>query len=422
MENFEKMKKIRIYLILLVVTFLLFSYSIPSKKRKPEPWSVTNEIKKDTFAFHQKNLDVTIIDKRLNDLVKNISAKGINTGNKSIPYTLTHQFYMPMLYAVQTNNNELNKSFESLMTFENVNNVSNSNALSDLDKKVFYFFASEYLRNYGISNSKNQKIYNLIRTKVLNYWTQSSGKVWKDEKNNFKGVKGRTLFILSGKENGKESYFRAITDHELFVMASGVSLGLAEKNSTGKSSAEMNEIADCFLKVLNQLIVFNNDGTWLLQPNIWKDHRDYKNSNNGIEGVISWDTSHFSRFPAYLNLLDIYTKNNTNNNFILKLKSGLAKQFMSKANSYDKTAKKYSFTNYINGNNDNYRVGFKTNLKGYGASQNNLHVFYGWWKLLNDNAINNMYVSIENNFSAYENENPQVKKYGELYKQIINLN
>lgn len=416
------MKKTGIYVILLFMAFLLFSYATPTTKGKPENSSVINNlsIKKDTFSFNQKNLDVAIINKRLKDIVTNISTKGINADNKSVPYTLVHQFYMPMLYAAQTNNKELSNSFETLMTFENISKISNSKVLSDLDKKVFYFFTSEYLRNYGISKSKNQKIYNLVRTEILNYWSVNSGKVWKDEKNDFKGVRGRVEFILTGKDNGKQSYYRAITDHELFVMGTGVSLGLVEKRMNGKVSPELNGVSTLFLNVLNQLTVFDNDGMWLLQPGIWNEHRDYKNSN--INVATSWDTSHFSRFPAYLNLLDIYTQNNTKeNSFVNKLKNGLSKQFISKVAKYNKTSGEYSFTNYINGNDNNYRVGFKTNLKGYSASQNDLHVFYGWWKLLNDEAIDNMYLNIKNNFSMYEKGNEQVRKFGGLYKQIVSL-
>lgn len=406
------------YVCLILFAVLLLNFKSINEKKEIQQCVEKDHFVKDEEVW-QNSSDIAIINKRLVDLTSNIS-KGITEKNKNIPYTLAHQFYIPMLYGAKTKNETLKKNFDDLMTFENVNNIVKSNDIDDLNKKVFYFFTAEYLRNYGISSPNNQKIFNLIRNETLNYWNIKSGKVWSAEKNNFKGVKERISFILTGKDNGNMSFYRAITDHELFVLAGGVSLYLSEKKTNGNRTPELANISNQFFTVLSKLTVFNNDGTWLLQPDIWKDHRDYKNSNT-IIGQVSWDTSHFSRFPAFLNLLDMYTENNTSqNNFIKKLKLGLAKQFISKVALYNKSLKKYSFTNYINGNDSNYRVGYKTNPKGYSASMNNVHIFYSWWKLLNDKAVNEMYLNISDNFSIYENE--KIKKLAGFYKQVIDLN
>jgi len=415
-----KNKKIP-YIYIILCTFLLLNFK-PKDRKEVILKYVKNEntIKNAVFLDSSKISDIELINKRLVDLTSNIS-KGITQDNKNIPYTLAHQFYIPLLYGAKTKNETLKKSFDNLMTFENVNAIINSNVLDDLSKKVFCFLVAEYIRSYGTSSSNNQKVFNLIKNETLNYWNVKSGKVWAAEKNNFKGVKERISFILTGKDNGEMSFYRAITDHELFVLGSGVSLALSEKKGNGKISPELVDISNTFFTVLSKLTVFNNDGTWLMQPDIWKDHRDYKNSNNN-NNQVSWDTSHFSRFPAFLNLLDIYTGNNkTDNIFVKKLKLGLAKQFTSQVALYNKSSKKYSFTNYINGDNKNYRVGYKTNQKGFSASQNYVHIFYSWWKLLDDPSINNMYANISINFSKYENENIQIKKLAGFYKQLIDL-
>lgn len=401
------------FFIALLISILLYSKSLLkiNKKYYNENENISNKI--------NSIENINIINQRLNALTINIS-KGITNDNRNIPYTLVHQFYIPLLYGAKKKNITLKRSFDNLITFNIVNEIKQSNILNVLDKKVFYFLAAEYLRSYGISSSDNQKVFDLIKNETFNYWNVSSGKVWSAEKNNFKGVRARVSFILTGKDNGNMSYYSAITDHDLFVMGTGVSLALTEKNAKGKISPELDDISEVFINVLNKLVVFNVDGTWLLQPNIWKDHRDYKDLSSSE--LISWDTSHFSRFPAYLNLLDMYTNKNTEqNNLIKKLKSGLAKQFVSKVALYDKSTKIYSFTNYVDGDNKSYRVGYKTNPKGYGPSQNYVHVFYCWWKLLDDSAINFIYQNIESNFSFYENNNPQIKRLGDFYKEVVNL-
>lgn len=365
--------------------------------------------------------DVRFIDQRLNNLTQALSA-GINSDNKNIPYTLTHQFYIPLIYGAKTNNKVLTNSFDNLMKFSNVDQILNSNSLDDLNKKVFCFFVAEYLRNYGDSSENDKKLFNLLKTQTLSYWNIKSGKVWSAEKNSFAGAKERLLFIMTGKDNGNLSYYKAVTDHELFVLGSGISLAIFERNNNGKVSPELKEISDNFFLVLKHFVVFNDDGTWLFQPNIWRDHRDYKDVKGSPNGV-AWDTSHFSRFPAYLNLLsDFFASDNVKASYLQKLKVGLAKQFITKVALYNKIDNIYTFNNFINGDNQRFRVGFKTIKKGYNPSQNNVHIFYGWWKLLDDPAINNMYSNMSSNFLKYEDSNDQVKKLKNFYKEVINLN
>lgn len=365
--------------------------------------------------------DVRFIDQRLNNLTQALSA-GINSDNKNIPYTLTHQFYIPLIYGAKTNNKVLTNSFDNLMKFSNVDQILNSNSLDDLNKKVFCFFVAEYLRNYGDSSENDKKLFNLLKTQTLSYWNIKSGKVWSAEKNSFAGAKERLLFIMTGKDNGNLSYYKAVTDHELFVLGSGISLAIFERNNKGKVSPELKEISDNFFLVLKHFVVFNDDGTWLFQPNIWRDHRDYKDVKGSPNGV-AWDTSHFSRFPAYLNLLsDFFASDNVKASYLQKLKVGLAKQFITKVALYNKIDNIYTFNNFINGDNQRFRVGFKTIKKGYNPSQNNVHIFYGWWKLLDDPAINNMYSNMSSNFLKYEDSNDQVKKLKNFYKEVINLN
>src|SRR5690606_27569011 len=132
---------------------------------------------------------------------------------------------------------------------------------------------------------------------TVGYWNKRDAKVWKGEPNNYIGVKQRIQSILDGKSHGKFSYYDAVTDNELFVMATASSLSLVEKEYKGEPTKEMLEISQMFLKVLHKLVVFEKSGIWQLQPNVWKDHPDYKDVVLSKGESITWDAAHFARFP-----------------------------------------------------------------------------------------------------------------------------
>ena len=79
----------------------------------------------------------------------------------------------------------------------------------------------------------------------------------------------------------------------------------------------------------------------------------------------------------------------------------------------------------MNGENGVFRYKFSAALpKGYAPYGNATHVFFGWWKLLNDSQINKVYSEIYDNFLKYQDEdlngvdNSNIRL---LYKQIVGL-
>lgn len=413
-------------LILLLLPLSVYSNGYSDKSSFKDIFAITNlrynfySQKRDTVLFSRSDVNITSIHNRLLSVSSNFKGTDISAKNRKIPYTFVHQSYIPLLYGFETNNKVLIEDFKNLVSPEVVTKIVNSNILSDQDKKLFIFFTAEYLRLNGISTENEHFLFTLIKTKILDYWLNVPGKNWSSEYLNFKGKKERVEAILLGKYNGDKSYYYAITDNELFIMAAALSLSRVESENFSHVSPEIADITGDFYRVLKNEVVFYNDGTWLLQPDVWKDHPDYKNAGITAGKGISWDASHFSRFPAYLYLMGKVLSSPKQKAYITKLKTGLAKQLVRDVAKYDELNNRYSFTNYMNGNDNKYRVGYKSNNTGYQPSSNYTHIFFSWWKLLDDENINIMYENIDANFSFYE-KNLNIKELNSFYRNIINL-
>lgn len=377
----------------------------------------------DDKVFLNKNIEVSEINRLIRQYVDEFNLKGVTANNKYLPYNLGHMFYVPMIYAFDTKNQNLINAFDAFFTLKNLKMVSESDVLNDLDKKVYYFVNAEYLRNKNIQNNKDlTEMFNLIKNETLNFWMQKPGKIWGAEKNSYSGAEGRINGILNKTYNGDKSYYTLITDDELFVMATAASIGITERKSFGNVDNGTKNICDVFYNVLNKLVVFNPDGTWLLQPNAWKDHPDYKGIVLSKGESVNWDASHFSRVPAFLYVLGIYyDDSSTRKLYVNKLRNGLSKLFIGKVAHYDTTTNSYTFTNYIDGNDSYFRIGYRKGFSGYKPGEFNGHVFGAWWKLLGTPEMSSMYDKISANFNFYVNNNSSVKSYSNFYKEVVAL-
>ena len=338
-------------------------------------------------------------------------------------YFLPHEFYIPLMYAYEVNDKALKNIFQSFLNKELFLKIKNDSNVNILDKYIFYFFLAEFVRLDSSNIKSNKELFSILTLELNDIWNLYEGKVWEREKLHFKGKKERVYSILKNKNNGKLSYYKAITDKELFPLAMGSSLFLSQTKYNLENRI-LKEIVDAFTEVFKELVKFYDDGTWVLQPNIWKDHRDYKNVKLNTGEDVVWDSSHFSRIPAFLNLLSlchIDSKDDLNYLYIKKLKLGLTYQFVNKICYQDVFKDMYQFTNFVNGNDSSFRVGYYNNGKGYNASENYKHVFWGWWKLLNNSEIDQVYEKLNTDFYKYFNIGKGQNRKSSIYKEIINL-
>ena len=384
-------------------------------------YSVFSQETENSKVFQSERLKTYFIIKELKSYRNSILNSTYSKGR--LIYYLPHEFYIPLIYAYEVNDKALKNIFRSFLNKELFLKIKNDSNVKVLDKYIFYFFLAEFVRLDNSNIKLNKELFSLLILELDDIWNLYEGKVWEREKFYFKGKKERIYSILKNKNNGKLSYYKAITDFELFPLAMGSSLFLSQ-TKYGLENKILKEIVGAFTKLLNRLVKFYDDGTWVLQPNVWKDHRDYKNVKLNTGEDVVWDSSHFSRMPAFLNLLSLCYLNreeDLNYLYIKKLKLGLTYQFVNKICHHDFTKDMYQFTNFVNGNDSSFRVGYYNNGKGYNASENYKHVFWGWWKLLNNTEIDLVYDKLTVDFYKYFNIGKNKNGKSSIYKEIINL-
>lgn len=381
------------------------------------------ELISDDHVFTNKSLSTKEIVKLL-DFYTNVFSSETNMAKwTSSVYDSAALLYIPIQYAYDTGNQELINKLRKLFNYNTLLLVKKSSQADDLAKRTFYFTASEFLRRDRIKdNTENTKMYNFIKSEVLNYWNDKPANIWEAESNKFYGVKQRIDFLLSGNFNGNLSYYRAITDFELYVMGTGVSILLIEKDAKRALTPDLLSIKDRFYQVMKKEVSIKDNNSWYLQPNIWRDHPDFQDVALEKSQSVNWDASHFSRMSAYLHLLKLNFQNDKiKYSYLEKLTILLSNQLISKIAVYDTKNNTYIFNNYIDGNNSNFRSNIKDGKKGIQPSHNFEHIFIGWWKMLNTSEVDIMYERIAKRFSYYSDQSAYINHDKGFFQEILNL-
>lgn len=376
----------------------------------------------DNPTFTNKNLSVKEISKMLDFYTDVFSSETQLSKWYSSVYDSSALLYVPMQYTYDTQNNELINKFQKLFTYNTLLIVKKNSQADDLAKRTFYFTVSEYLRRSGIKgNAENIKMYDFIKSEVLYYWNNNPANIWDAESKKFYGAKQRIDYILSGNFNGNLSYYRAITDFELYVMGTGVSLLLIEKDAKQTVTPDLVSIKNRFYQVLKKEVSIK-DEAWYLQPNIWRDHPDFKDVALEKSQNVNWDASHFSRMSAYLHLLKLNFQNDKiKYSYLERLTTLLSNQLITKIAVYNSKNDFYTFNNYIDGNNSSFRSDVKDGKKGIQPSQNFEHIFIGWWKMLNTREVNIMYERIAGKFPYYSEQSAYITHDKGFFQEIVNL-
>lgn len=218
----------------------------------------------------------------------------------------------------------------------------------------------------------------ILNKEIKSIW--ETGPSWQWGRKPFEGgMRERLKWKLDTKEVGK-SYYRAIIDEELFVLAIAADLFTYENYIYGKvdNSNFKSEIIDYAYKVFQQEGVWKEDGSWLFQPGVWAHHPDYAYSGNNektndikpclIEDIAS-DSSHSHRLPLWINSFigayDTDTFDRSKRDYFFKIKNGLEKQF------YENVVVKpdgkfngYRTNNFMDGRNGIYRWNYPTQGQG----------------------------------------------------------
>lgn len=217
----------------------------------------------------------------------------------------------------------------------------------------------------------------------------------------YPNIKEKILAKLNYKSSidlQKKSYFRAITDEELFLFAIAADLKYIDKKYSGLFSLDdghlLDEICDYTYEVLNQRLS-STEGSFYFDIGAWDEHPDfaYASYEESLFPDKTYpatncvpDSSHSHRWPWWLrSYRDAYHINSVRWIYYENLIKALSDQLSTHVIEWTETGP--LLKNYMDGRNGWYRVNDEW---GYGPYTLSATAKYGSWYLLGewDDRIN----------------------------------
>lgn len=207
------------------------------------------------------------------------------------------------------------------------------------------------------------------------------------------------------------SYYSAITDTEIFLLAIAADLRQLERRLA--FSAPEPRFLDELLETARTIFstrVEHTDTGWLLQPGYWVDHVDYLYAGNATQSAdlharkvpnIAEDTAHSHRLALWLGSFAGAFSEAEERALFDNLRRGLDRQFFDVA-LVGPTARfpSYRTTNYMDGSNGVYRWGSQNQGvgRGYGPYELSGTLTLGWWSFLQSTRACQLYDDLASRF------------------------
>jgi hypothetical protein len=311
-------------------------------------------------------------------------------------YDAGHILMIPLHHAFLTSDSIAIKEFE--IFFKKMGRAELPEG--QLNQVQIIYLASQYLslkKKQGFSLDGQLDSY--LAKRILNYvlikWKYDIAFQW--GKPPFLGLKSRLDYALQTVNDAKEpSYYRAITDFELFLF--GIASDISYISKDLKILAEqdtklLNEINDYLLLILESRGTYTDDAGWFFQKGFWTDHSSFIYSGNlelenSLEPKkvddITKDSSHGHRWPLWI--ASYYSANAANRNLLFDIYKAFSIQFNTKIAV--KSPLGALMNNFVNGHNGVYRYKYKTTgrtaLEGYGPYNLSGTLGMAWYCFLND--------------------------------------
>jgi len=216
------------------------------------------------------------------------------------------------------------------------------------------------------------------------YWLDVEAWHWVEPKENMKERINYRLNWQNFPELHAKSYYKAFFDEDYFLFAIAADLLYLINNHENKlreigisfKNIDLNilvEIRNFTLKVMRQRTDLTEGFSF--QKGVWADHPDYLYagyygneypSPPSLKKDVSPDTLHFHRFPWWLrSFRDSWPKGSEEHDYYLTLLEKLSEHFISKI-----VRLQYNnivlLTNYIDGSNGWYRIGYHKEYEKFG--------------------------------------------------------
>jgi hypothetical protein len=286
-------------------------------------------------------------------------------------YDSAHILMVTLHFSFVANDKNAIRSFENLFARFSTQEL----AFGQLNQVHWLYLTSRYLAlkcQFGYPfNSADRYLIHRLSSYIYTKWLYLPSFQW--GRYPFVGTKARLDFILSPQDISYPSYYKAVTDFELFIFAIAADLKfiLQKKDiELGKENTQtIKEVVNYAFKILMVRGVFTSDDGWLFQQGIWTDHPDYKYSGHLLispslkpkkQRNIAEDSSHSHRWPLWLRSLSLSEESGKYSELINKIYMALSFQFKNHVVVIDDEAGYLKLNNYMDGSNGIYRYKYQT--------------------------------------------------------------
>lgn len=230
---------------------------------------------------------------------------------------------------------------------------------------------------------------------VTHEWLETTDHDWAEE-------------TWTGRQEGIEGKLgsggRRITDGDMFLLSLGASLSIRDVSLGGTASPIMKDMTGTALRVLETFGSYDENGYWNFSSGNLTTHQDYRLAHWSGSGPIpmaddtdtaAWDTSHASRWPHWLTMLERGAEDlGLDNTIVSAARAGLTTVFVDAVLQEDgEDSGRWLTTNFIDGDNGPFRWGYQSygTDNGYAPYQLSGTFLLGHWSTLDDNGIDEAY-------------------------------
>lgn len=256
----------------------------------------------------------------------------------------------------------------------------------------------------------------ILSAEVHAFWLEREAWMW--EADPFRGMRERLQWKISTPDV-QRSYYRAIIDEEMFLLAIAADLRAFARMSGNivETSETLDEILGFAYSIFQSEVQHLEGNRWLFQPGILSDHRDYGYAGRAEEtpgmspapvpGIAS-DISHSHRYPLWLrSFAAAYEPGSELRAYYNELRLGFEEQFFAEV-LVPPTAEfdAYRTTNFMDGQNGVYRWEYETQGEGegYGPFELSGTLLLGWWSFLGTERSCGIYGEMTERFPLDEKE------------------
>lgn len=273
-------------------------------------------------------------------------------------------------------------------------------ATDRLTRLQYLYLTSRFLvlsrRAGGYEGTGGAELESLVRREVVRFW--SAEPAWQWGREPFAGgVRERLEWKLANRTVAR-SYYRAVIDEELYLMALAADLRVLGGDEAAQAAVD--EILAAALEVFDREVVPQPGGGWLFQPGVWTDHPDFAYAGreekvpdmapSPVPGIAS-DSSHSHRFPLWLaSLAGAFPVGSLEAERFESLRRGLEIQFVERVLAAPAPGfPSYRATNFMDGRNGVFRWGYATQgaQDGYGPFELSGTLLLGWWGFLGTSRV-----------------------------------